>query len=212
MAVWACLTLIAVAALLVAEFRGTRVAVWVAKPVASSGFVAAGLASGALRSTYGRSVLLALALCWLGDVLLIPPARAAFLAGLACFLLGHLAFAFAFAQRGLALGLGALALLAAFCVGLLFLRHAEPHVPAALRSAVRAYAAALSLMLACAAATVGKAGVPAIFLGALMFFVSDLAVARDRFIAPGPWNRLWGLPLYYGGQLVLASTVTLANR
>jgi len=211
-AVFGTLTLIAVGALLVAEFRGLRAGVWVAKPLASSGFVAASLASGALRSAYGRSILFALALCWFGDVLLIPQARAAFLVGLVSFLLGHLAFAFAFAERGIALGLVALALLAALAAGLVFLRYCEPHVPPALRYPVRIYVAAISLMLACAAGTVAKAGAPSILLGALMFWLSDLAVARDRFIAPGPWNRLWGLPLYYGAQLVLASTVALANR
>jgi len=211
-AVFGGLTLIAVGALLVAEFRGVRAGVWVAKPLASSGFVAASLASGALASVYGRSVLIALLLCWLGDVLLIPQTRAAFLAGLVSFLLGHLAFAFAFAQRGLAPGLFALALVAALAAGLVFLRYCEPHVPAALRHPVRVYVAAISLMLACAAGTVAKAGAPAILLGAFMFWLSDLAVARDRFIAPGPWNRLWGLPLYYGAQLVFASSVALANR
>jgi hypothetical protein len=46
-----------------------------------------------------------------------------------------------------------------------------------------------------------------ILLGAGLFYVSDLAVARDRFIAPGFANAAWGLPLYYGGQLVLALTL-----
>ena len=32
-------------------------------------------------------------------------------------------------------------------------------------------------------------------------------VARDRFIAPGFANAAWGLPLYYGAQLVLALTL-----
>ncbi|HTF35933.1 MAG TPA: lysoplasmalogenase [Myxococcota bacterium] len=212
MAVFTGLTLIAVGVLLVAEFRGVRTGVWIAKPLASSGFVAASIASGALESSYGRSVLFALLLCWLGDVLLIPQMRAAFLAGLLSFLLGHLAFGFAFAQRGLARGPAALALVAALAAGLVFLRYCEPHVPAALRTPVRVYVAAISLMLACAAGTAAEAGGSAILLGALMFWLSDLAVARDRFIAPGAWNRLWGLPLYYGAQLVFASTVALANR
>lgn len=189
-----------------------RAGVWIAKPLASSGFVAASIASGALGSSYGRGVLFALLLCWLGDVLLIPQMRAAFLAGLVSFLLGHLAFGFAFAQRGLARGPAALALVAALAAGLVFLRYCEPHVPAALRTPVRVYVAAISLMLACAAGTSAEAGGSAILLGALMFWLSDLAVARDRFIAPGAWNRLWGLPLYYGAQLVFASTVALANR
>jgi len=210
-AVFGGLTLIAVGALLVAEFRGMRVGVWVAKPLASSGFVAAALAVGARSSAYGRSVLWALVLCWLGDVLLIPQARSAFLAGIVAFLLGHLAFAFAFAQRGLALELAALALVAALAAGGIFLRYAEPHVPPALRGPVRLYVLAISLMLACAVGSAAQARAPAIVLGALMFWLSDLAVARDRFIARGPWNRLWGLPLYYGAQLLFASSVALAN-
>jgi uncharacterized membrane protein YhhN len=211
-AVFGGLTLIAVAALLVAEFREVRAGVWVAKPLASSGFIAASLASGAFASAYGRSVFLALLLCWLGDLLLIPRARAAFLAGLVSFLLGHLAFAFAFVRRGIAPGYFALALGAALAAGQVFLRYARPHIPAALRAPVLLYVAAISLMLACAAGTVAKAGAPAILSGALLFWLSDLAVARDRFIAPGPGNRLWGLPLYYSAQLVLASTVALAKR
>jgi hypothetical protein len=40
-----------------------------------------------------------------------------------------------------------------------------------------------------------------------MFFVSDLAVARERFIEHTFLNKTWGLPLYYGGQLLLATSV-----
>ncbi len=43
--------------------------------------------------------------------------------------------------------------------------------------------------------------------GAVSFYVSDLSVARDRFLAPGFSNRIWGLPLYYGGQPLLAWSV-----
>jgi hypothetical protein len=40
-----------------------------------------------------------------------------------------------------------------------------------------------------------------------MFYLSDLAVARERFVSSTFWNRAWGVPLYFGAQLVLASTV-----
>ena len=43
-----------------------------------------------------------------------------------------------------------------------------------------------------------------IALGATAFFLSDIAVARNRFVAPGFTNRAWGLPLYYVGQVLLA--------
>ena len=43
----------------------------VAKPLASTGFLGVAWVAGALGSTYGMVVLLALVLCWLGDVLLL---------------------------------------------------------------------------------------------------------------------------------------------
>ncbi|MDD3992851.1 MAG: hypothetical protein PHV70_11955 [Desulfobacteraceae bacterium] len=37
--------------------------------------------------------------------------------------------------------------------------------------------------------------------------MSDLFVARQRFVAPAFSNRLLGLPLYYIGQFLLAFSV-----
>jgi uncharacterized membrane protein YhhN len=63
-------------------------------------------------------------------------------------------------------------------------------------------------MLVCAFAATLPAGRPlALWVGALLFYVSDLAVARNRFVAPGFANRAWGLPAYYAGQMLLASTL-----
>ena len=93
-------TAVAVVALLFSEYRGSRSGVWVAKPLASTGFVVVAVAAGALETTYGLMVLVALVLCWVGDVFLIPKgAGALFLVGLVSFLLGHLGFAVAFKQR-----------------------------------------------------------------------------------------------------------------
>jgi len=201
------LTAAALAVLLAAEWRGSRAVRWAAKPLASAGFLAAALSAGALGSGYGRTVLVALVLCFAGDVLLIPRARASFLAGLVAFLLGHLAFAAAFAGRGQDaawLGAAALAVLPAAAAALRWL---GPHVEPAMRVPVRAYVAVISVMVLLAAGAVGAAGRPVILAGALCFYVSDLAVARERFVASTPWNRMWGLPLYYGAQLLLAASV-----
>ena len=205
---WVALTAGSTLALLAAERAGQRAGVWLAKPLAASGFVAAALAAGALHSAYGRWILAGLALSWLGDVLLIPrDARAPFLAGLASFLLGHVAYTLAFAVRGLDLLTCAVAALAVLGASLLALRWLLPHVSARMRHPVLAYLVVISAMLVCAAGTVGHAGRPAIFAGALGFYLSDLAVARERFVARSFTNKLWGLPLYFGAQLVLASTV-----
>jgi uncharacterized membrane protein YhhN len=202
-------TLAAGAALLVSEWRGLRAGVWIAKPLASTGFIGAALAAGALGSSYGRFVLAALALSWLGDVLLIPKkVKAAFLAGLIAFLLGHVAFAAAFIVRGVSMEALVVAAAALAVPLVAALRWLDPHVEGAMRMPVRAYVAVISLMVMCAAGTVWAAGNPVILLGALAFYVSDLAVARERFVAHTFTNKLWGLPLYYGAQLLLAWTVS----
>jgi len=43
--------------------------------------------------------------------------------------------------------------------------------------------------------------------GAALFYLSDLAVARQRFVHEDFINRALGLPTYYLGQLLLALTV-----
>ena len=79
---------IAVAALLLGEWRHSRASVWLAKPVASLAFVWAALQSGATGSAYGEWLLAGLVLCLAGDLLLIPVERpAVFRAGIFAFLL-----------------------------------------------------------------------------------------------------------------------------
>ena len=88
---------VAVCALLVCERRGFVPGVWVTKLAASTLFVAAALRWGALDTRYGQLVLAALALCWLGDALLVPRDDARpFRAGIGSFALGHVVYAAAF--------------------------------------------------------------------------------------------------------------------
>lgn len=44
-------------------------------------------------------------------------------------------------------------------------------------------------------------------LGAVAFAVSDISVARDRFVKRAIANKAWGLPLYYTAQLLFAMSV-----
>lgn len=203
---WVLLTAAALAGLLVAEARDDRRLAVLCKPLASTGFVGAAVAAGALTTSYGRVVLVALALSWIGDVLLLSKRSGLFLGGLASFLLGHVAFGTAFVLRGTDL-LWALAALALLIVPALVVdRWLRPHVPADMKVPVRAYIAVITGMLALAWGTLGAGATPRIVTGALAFYLSDLSVARDRFIREAFVNRLWGLPLYYGAQLLLAAT------
>jgi hypothetical protein len=62
-------------------------------------------------------------------------------------------------------------------------------------------------MCVAAAGHAAAAGRWAVLAGALLFALSDLAVARDRFVHAGFANKLWGWPTYFGAQLLLAWTV-----
>ncbi|MFH1468720.1 MAG: lysoplasmalogenase [Pseudomonadota bacterium] len=202
---WILVCALAMAAMVLAERLGSARGRWAAKPVASLAFVGLALAQGLPPTAYGRVVLVALVLCLLGDLLLLPERTGpAFLAGLGSFLLGHLAFAAAFFVLGPDLPWTAAATVALLLPAALVLRWLWPHLRGPLRMAVPAYITAITAMVALAVGA-GRAGGPWwVPLGAVLFFLSDISVARDRFVAPGWKNRLWGLPLYYGAQVLLA--------
>lgn len=203
-------TALAVTGLLLSEYRGWRPGVWVSKPLASAGFVAVAVSSGALATPYGQAVLVALALCWAGDVFLIPKgAGAFFLVGLVSFLLGHVGFAVAFVLCGPDPIWMAAAALLALPPALVVLRWLRPHLSARMRAPVVAYVVVISLVVVTAVGAAAATGRSAIALGAGCFYLSDLHVARDRFVSRSFWNKSSGLPLYYAAQLILATTVSL---
>ena len=195
-----------------------------AKGAASTGFIATALAAGATDTSFGTWVLVALCLGWLGDIALVSARRTWFLLGLGSFLLSHLAYIGAFATvrpNALVAILVAAALLVP--AGLVA-RWLWPHLGADMRGPVLAYIAVIPGMVAAAAGAVAgvgpalpataalAAGEPtarwvwqtAVMAAAAAFYLSDVSVARDRFVAPGFGNRIWGLPLYYGAQLLFA--------
>lgn len=201
------LTLIALPALLVAEYHGHRGGKWLFKPLASTGFVLTAWLAGAAESLYGQIILVGLLLSMAGDVLLIGRTRRAFLAGLIAFLLGHVAYAAGFIERGVDLvaTLAAAAFLGLVCIWLG--RRYLPVIDPAMRRPVIAYAAIISAMLALAVGTTVYQAAVLILAGATLFWLSDLSVAANRLIRPAFIQRAWGLPAYYFGQLLLALSI-----
>lgn len=154
--------------------------------------------------------LAALGFSFLGDVLLIPKGhRRVFFAGLVAFLLAHLLFVPAFASRGLDVTVFLVVAALLVTPAILVLRWLRPHVRGAMWTAVVVYVLVICTMLATASGTVAagltmNGGVtPALLLGALAFWCSDLFVARQRFVRPGVVNRVLGVPLYFFAQLGL---------
>lgn len=193
----------AVAALLWAELKSSRLGVWLIKPIASTLFIITALSAGALASCYGRLVLLGLLLSWLGDVFLIPKRQLFFIAGLGSFLLAHVAFSGAFLLQPLEVLPLTLAAAVTAVLAIIILRWLWPHLPRNLRPAVVSYLGVISLMVVLANGTTATMG-PQLAIGAVMFSVSDIFVARNRFVSQSVANKLWGLPLYYGAQLIFA--------
>jgi len=79
-----------------------------------------------------------------------------------------------------------------------------PHIPSALVIPVRAYTTVISLMVIAAFGTRGRGASILIVAGAAMFFLSDLSVAALRLVQTDFPTYVWGLPLYYAGQVCLA--------
>jgi uncharacterized membrane protein YhhN len=82
-----------------------------------------------------------------------------------------------------------------------------PRAAPALRMPVRAYMLVISVMVYCAVAAAAVADDRWIIYGAVTFYVSDLAVATNKFLDPHVVHRLWGLPTYYVAQIIIATTI-----
>ena len=160
-----------------------------------------------------RFLLIGMLFCLAGDVFLALPHPKMFLYGLVSFLLGHLFYVGAFfytagVNRWTGIGF-AVSLLVSGIVFLWLRTHLGE-----MRNAVICYIAVISLMAVGAWSMLGAThlhpfGRMLAFGGALAFYVSDVFVARQRFMKTEFVNRLIGLSLYYGGQFMLAFSAGL---
>jgi uncharacterized membrane protein YhhN len=205
---WIVICAVGVFIALAGERHSNRPASAAGKLIAASAYIAAALSMGAAGTTYGQILLLGMAFCWTGDLLLVSnKSRRLFLLGLVSFLLGHVAYIGAFSARSVSLPIVLVTGLVMAVFAWAVLRWLKPHLDDRMRRPVWLYVTAISLMMAMAVGVTANDGNWLIALGALLFLLSDLAVARDRFITPGFINRAWGLPVYFCGQMVLAFSV-----
>ena len=213
---------IAVVMLVVAERDRDRAVrgrfLW--KPIASGAFLIVPLVGGALGAdaedaTVARWVIAGLCLGALGDLALMFETKRGFLGGLVAFLLGHVAYVVACTQI-VAIGhwfgdAVPIATVLIVIAAAMILRWLWPNL-GTLRAPVIAYLAVISTMLIGGVAislrgdgaTVDAATRGLVTAGAAVFYLSDLAVAREKFGERDGWNRTLGLPAYYGAQLLFA--------
>jgi uncharacterized membrane protein YhhN len=176
-----------------------RPAAFLAKPLASAGFVLIALSEGATDSSYGRIILAGLVLGALGDVALMFDRW--FLVGLVLFAAGHVAYIFAFLANG-QITLASAAFGAA--LGVVTAIWLIPRLETAMRVPVAVYVVVISVMVAVG---IGADQPAFVRIGAPLFALSDLLVARERFVAADARNRMWGLPMYYAAQVLIALSV-----
>lgn len=205
------LSVAAVLGLVLSDHRGFRPGRYICKPLAAIAFVWLALNLDAQHTAYGNWLLTGLIFCLVGDLCLIPDNDRSFLAGLTAFLCGHLLFALAFVQLPLNIIGLVISAVPAVCLLLLVWRWLSPHIEASMKAPVAAYVLVIAAMLMCTGFTLGQAVAPLAIAGAWGFALSDLAVARGQFVSPqSKTNGLWGTPLYFGSQMLLATSVALA--
>ena len=173
------------------------------KFVASFAFWTVGILANP-HTTFGYLMVVGLGFGVLGDIAMLVPSG--FMAGLGAFLAGHLLYVIAFVLVTTDASWWHASALVPIAVSLIAMRWLWPHL-GAMRVAVVAYVTVITLMAigALAICRAGSIAHPSHMLaGAVLFYASDLWVAREKFVAPSLLNKIVGLPLYFGGQLLIA--------
>ncbi len=184
------------------------------KPLLSVLFVVTAVIQPHMDTPYYSLVLTGLILCLIGDVCLIFSAgKKLFAAGLGVFLAGHVMYAASFAPLGVFGPLAWTAALLCLGVSVAVYRWLRPHL-GNMRIPVTAYIVIITAMVIFAAGLMNNSGLDPgaralVFGGALLFYFSDIFVARQRFVTKAFVNRAAGLPLYYAGQFMIAFSTGL---
>lgn len=206
--------LLLLALLLYAEKRESVPWKLASKPFLSALFILTAFLQSWTVPSFAHWIVAGLILSWVEDVFLIFfDSRKLFLAGLVSFLLGHVCYAVGFYVHGVFGGWVAAGLAVLLVAGTVIFLWLKPHL-GNMTGPVIGYIVVISAMVGGALAfcidpqwsSAARIAVPA---GALMFYLSDIMVARDQFVVNAYINRIVGLPLYYAAQFIFASATGL---
>ena len=197
-------TLLVVAAVLavgdwLAVARGNKRLEYVCKPGALAALIGVALALDPAHGDVRAWFVLALALSLAGDVFLKLPSDR-FVAGLAAFLLAHVAYVIGLTRHGGSAGAILVAavpvVIVAGLLGARFLRAARASGHDDLVGPLVAYMAVIAAMVTCALAS----GNVLAAVGAALFMASDALIAETRFVGPRRWAPVVIMVTYHLGQ------------
>jgi uncharacterized membrane protein YhhN len=199
--------------LLVYEKREEQKPRLIGKTILSCLFVLVAFLQPSSVPSYGKFILIGLIFCLAGDVCLALPGDKIFRAGLIAFLVGHIFYVIGFTYLVPVSKWFIPGAVLFWVFSLLVFLWLRPHLKA-MRVPVVVYILVITVMASGAWAVFDKSASPFrgrtfVFVGAFLFYVSDVFVARNQFVKREFLNRLIGLPLYYAGQFLLAFSVGL---
>ena len=198
-----------VSGLVVSEYYNFKVGEYIFKPVAALSFVFISFKLGALESGYGRLILFSLALCAVGDILLLNrKLKISFFCGMLVFAIAHLLFSLSFIKSStfdfasLVTFLPLIMILG--CINFMYLL---PRVPHKFKLFILLYGLAIFMMITSAYTFMYEQKL--ILIAAIFFVLSDIFVAKDRFIKRSTKNALLITPLYFAAQGLFAFSVSV---
>ena len=195
----------------VAVARGNRIAEYVLKPATMLPLIGAALALDPPDPTARTWFVVALICSLAGDVfLMLPDEERFFVPGLGSFLLGHLAYIvglIAAGVTGTAIAVGAVVVVTAVVIVAPAVVSGARRTDARLTVPVTAYVAVISVMVVCA---IGSA-VPVAIIGAVLFYLSDLAIGWSSFVDRFPGQRLVIITTYHAAQVCLVASLVVAR-
>jgi uncharacterized membrane protein YhhN len=202
---------VTVALLIRAAILGKQRQIYIFKPISTLLVIAVALLSLLKPSqnlTYTAGVTIGLLLSLGGDIaLMLQENRKAFIIGLGLFLLAHIAYTVAFTLLGVFSAWDLLSAGILLGVGVNFYLLIRPNL-GTMQGPVIAYIVVISVMVNRAGSTLVSlvfrvSQALMILIGALLFYISDVILAANRFWKSWKYNRI-SLVFYYGGQLLIA--------
>ncbi len=194
-----------VSLMFIEHFRYTTLRPY-AKLTAAAAFVGIG-ALGNHQELYQQLTMAGLIFGFIGDAALLSHEKKPFLIGIGAFLIGHGLYALAWIGSFHIEILSTLPSILFCLLAIVFTPYIVRFTNGFMKKAVVAYIIVITIMGITATSQTAVTADIRYVIGAALFALSDVSVALDRFTTLPRHHRWAGIPLYFGSQYILASTL-----